>query len=158
MGFLRKPELAVLALSPLSLALLSLTRDDRLSRLLTPTAPLSESIERFGTCTPFTAFLRCRGDVGDACEEDEDEDMVVDWTVKYTQCGAACPAHAQALRTGSVPGPARRSRLSQLSSRPPPSRLALVLYSPGHEVVVMNPPSVPPSCETITAHQAIALA
>ena len=73
-GFLRRPELAVLALSPLSLALLSLTRDDRLSRLLTPTAPLSESIERFGTCTPFTAFLRCRGDVGDACEEDEDED------------------------------------------------------------------------------------
>ena len=31
--------------------------------------------------------------------EDEDEDMVVDWTVKYTQCGAACPAHAQALCT-----------------------------------------------------------
>ena len=44
--------------------------------------------------------------------EDEDEDMVVDWTVKYTQCGAACPAHAQALRTWSVPGPARRSRPS----------------------------------------------
>ena len=39
--------------------------------------------------------------------EDEDEDMVVDWTVK---CGAARPAHAQALRW-SVPGPARRSRL-----------------------------------------------
>ena len=47
-----------LVLSPLSLALLSLTRLDRLSRLLTP--PRSDSIERFGECELFTAFFRCR--------------------------------------------------------------------------------------------------
>ena len=61
-GFRRSPALAVL--SPLSLALLSLTRDERLSRLLT-VAPRSESIERFATCAPFTAFLRWSGEVGD---------------------------------------------------------------------------------------------
>ena len=37
--------------------------------------------------------------VPEGCE-DEDEDMVVDWTVKYARCvGAARPLHAQALRT-----------------------------------------------------------
>ncbi len=56
-GLRRSPEPAVFVLSPLSLALLSLTRLDRLSRLLTP---WSESIERFGECEPLTAFLRCR--------------------------------------------------------------------------------------------------
>ena len=63
MGFLRKPELAVLALSPLSLALLSLTRD----ALLSPRASTvlrSESTERFGACTPLTAFLRWSGTEG----------------------------------------------------------------------------------------------
>lgn len=56
-GLRRSPEPVVLVLSPLSLALLSLTRLDRLSRLLTPR---SESIDRFGECEPFTAFFRRR--------------------------------------------------------------------------------------------------
>lgn len=43
--------------------------------------------------------------------EDEDEDMVVDWTVKYAQLRRCRrPLHAQALRTLG------RSRRSQLSS------------------------------------------
>ena len=56
-GFRLKPEPELATLSPLSLALLSLTRLDRLSRLLTPR---SESIDRFGECELFTAFFRCR--------------------------------------------------------------------------------------------------
>ncbi len=69
-GFLRRPELVVLALSPLSLALLTLTRDERLSRRL---RPRSESIERFAAWAPLTAFLRCRADVGDVEDADEEE-------------------------------------------------------------------------------------
>ena len=70
----RSPELLVvfeLVLSPLSLALLSLTRLDRLSRLLTPR---SDSIDRFGECELFTAFFRCRCEGEDgACLEAEAE-------------------------------------------------------------------------------------
>ena len=55
-------------LSPLSLALQSLIRDERLSRLLTP---LSESSERLPTGEPLTAFLRWSAT--DAAEAVEDE-------------------------------------------------------------------------------------
>ncbi len=55
-GLRFSPELVVL--SPLSLALLSLMREARLSRRV---RPRSESTERFAPWPALTAFLRCRG-------------------------------------------------------------------------------------------------
>ena len=60
MGLRFRPELVVL--SPLSL--LSLIREARLSRRV---SPLSESTERLAPCPALTAFLRCKGgETGDA--------------------------------------------------------------------------------------------